>query len=58
MHTDNELKSIADFTDRKIEEILNSDEGTDHEYIKNLQTLIKLQDSANKALDRTARKRR
>jgi len=51
MFTDNELKATKDFADRKINDLLNSEEGTDADYIKNLQTLIKLREAANKRLE-------
>ena len=51
MHTKKELETIKNMTNVKINETLNSNEGTDLDYIRNLQTLIKLKDTTEKKLD-------
>jgi len=47
MFTDKELKTTVEYIRQKKEAILNSEEGSDLDYVKNLQTLIKLDDAAN-----------
>ena len=50
MHTDKELEAIKTFSDRKIKDIINKEGGTDLDYIRNLQTLVKLKDAAEKKI--------
>ena len=50
MFTDKELETIMDVADRKIDDTLNSEGGSDADYIRNLQTLIVLKDAANQRL--------
>ena len=50
MFTDKELKTTLDVIKRKKNDVLNEEEGSDLDYLRNLQTLIKLENAANKAL--------
>ena len=52
MFTDNELKTIDDVAERKMNDILNKGEGSDLDYIRNLQTLVTLKDAANQEIQR------
>ena len=55
MSTDKELKTTIDCIKRKKNAILNSKKGSDFDYVRNLQTLVKLEDAANKSLNPTAK---
>jgi hypothetical protein len=48
MQTDKELESTAIIIKRKKKEVLNRKGGTDADYIKDLQTLIKLEDAVER----------
>ena len=52
MFTDKELEAVKDISGRKIDEILNKEEGSDFDYIRNLQTLVKLKDAAEQKLQK------
>ena len=54
MFTDKELETTLNCIERKKKEILNSKGGSDFEYVRNLQTLIKLENAANQSLHPTA----
>ena len=54
MFTDKELETTLNCIERKKKEILNSKGGSDCEYVRNLQTLIKLENAANQSLHPTA----
>ena len=53
MFTDKELEMTIDYIQRKKNDILNSQEGSDLDYVRNLQTLTKLEDAANKEIHPT-----
>jgi len=48
MITDKELEATKVFCERKFNDILYSKEGTDTDYIRNLQTLITLKNAVGK----------
>jgi hypothetical protein len=52
MFTDKELEATVDYCDRKIDDLLNNEGGSDLDYIRNLQTLITLKDAANQKIQR------
>ena len=56
MFTPKELEASRDIIDRKKEEILNSKEGSDVDYIRDLQTLIKLKGATEEKLEAISRK--
>ena len=45
MFTDNELKTSLDYVRRKKDNILNSKDGSDFDYIRDLQTLTQLENA-------------
>ena len=47
-----ELETTIRITQAKIDDLLHSDKGTDEDYIRDLQTLSKLKDAAEKKLDK------
>lgn len=51
MFTRRELEANADYIARKKKNVLDSKEGTDLDYLKNLQTLIKLENAVDKELE-------
>jgi len=51
MHTKKELEIIKNMANVKINETLHNNKGTDLDYIRDLQTLVKLKDNAEKKLD-------
>ena len=53
MFADKELEAIKDYCDRKINDILNKEGGSDADYIRNLQTLVTLEDAANQKIHLT-----
>jgi len=55
MFTDKELEATKDYCDRKMDEILNKEGGSDIDYIRNLQTLVTLKDAVNKKIHSTKR---
>lgn len=55
MFSDKELKTMIDFIKRKKNDVFNSKGGSDLDYIRNLQTLTKLEDAANKSVEPTAK---
>ena len=54
MFYDKELEVTKDYCERKIEDVLNKAGGSDIDYIRNLQTLITLKDSADQKINRVA----
>ena len=56
MFSDKELEGTIDYIDRKIEDILNDDKGSDLDYIQRLTTFAKLREAANKRLNQTGKK--
>lgn len=52
MFTDKELETIIDVSKRKKIDILNSRKDSDFEYLRNLQTLVTLEDSVQQLLDK------
>ena len=50
MFADKELEGTIDYCERKIDDILNKEGGSDADYIRNLQTLVTLKDAANKKI--------
>ena len=46
MFTGKELEGAADYCDRKIDDLLNKEGGSDVDYIRKLQTLFTLKDAA------------
>ncbi len=50
MFTDKELKMTRDYADRKVKEVLKRKDGSDADYIRDLQTLIKLKNAAGEEL--------
>ena len=42
MFSDKELQGTKDHIERKMDDVLNDDRGSDLDYIKNIQTLITL----------------
>ena len=53
MFTDKELETTLDVIKRKKNDVLNKEEGSDLNYLRDLQTLIKLENAANKVLHPT-----
>ncbi len=51
MFTKQELEENLDFIDRKINDILTNGKGSDLDYIRKLQALAKMKDTAIKKLD-------
>ena len=52
MFTDKELEGTVDYCERKIDDILNKEGGSDADYIRNLQTLVTLKEAANQKIQR------
>ncbi len=52
MFTDKELKGTINYINRKTEDILDDEKGSDADYIHDLQTLAKLKDAARNSLER------
>lgn len=48
MFTKKEIKATKKVCDRKLTDLLKSKEGSDADYIRNLQTLIQVKDAAEK----------
>jgi len=55
MFTKKELKANLEYIRQKKEAVLNSKEGSDFDYIRNLQTLIKLENATNKRIHSTSK---
>ena len=53
MFSKKELQTIKTFTARKKNDILNSKKGSDVDYIRDLQTLIILENAVDKKLEQT-----
>ena len=51
MFTDKELKANKDFINRSITDTLNSEKGSDSDYIRDLQTLIVLDNAVDEQLE-------
>ena len=51
MFTDKELKTTANYVDGKMRDVLKRKDGSDADYIRDLQTLVKLKNAATKELD-------
>ncbi len=51
MFTKKELETTIEYIRQKKEAVLNSKEGSDFDYVRNLQTLVKLEDAANKQIN-------
>ena len=52
MFTDKELETTVDYCERKIDDLLHKEGGSDLDYIHNLQTFITLKDAANQKIQR------
>ena len=52
MFTKKELEATKDYCERKINDLLNKDGGSDLDYVRNLQTLVTLKDAANQEIQR------
>jgi len=50
MFSEKELKGTVDTIDRKMDDALNSEKGSDADYIRNLQTLVTLKSAANQKI--------
>ena len=50
MFTDNELDATVEYCDRKIDDVLDKEGGSDIDYIRDLQTLVTLKDTANQKI--------
>ena len=50
MFTNKELEANRDYANKKIKDLLNSKKETDFDYIKDLQTLIKLKAATDEQL--------
>jgi len=48
MFTNKELETTIDIANRKIDDILNKEGGSDADYIRDLQTLVTLKNAAEK----------
>ena len=51
MFSDKELKATTDFIIKKKKDVLNSKEGSDLDYLRDLQTLTILENAVNKEMD-------
>lgn len=56
--TDKELEGTEDYCERKIDDILNEKGGSDFDYIRNLQTLVSLKNTANQKIQRIKDRRK
>jgi len=52
MFSDKELKATTDFIKNKKDDVLNSKEGSDIDYLRDLQTLTILESAVNKKMER------
>lgn len=58
MFTRRELETTTNYISKAKKDVLNRRGGSDLDYLRDLQTLIKLENAANKALDSDGKNRR